>query len=198
MTIFRNLLCNRLTLLAVLCTTLAMPTFAQEAAPAAEPDTLVLSDTLTYDDTKRESIFTGNVVMTRGTMTLHSDTLIMREDDQGFQHGTATVEEGNLVYIRQEDATKFEVIEARGLRGEYDGKTEEVQVIGQAVVTRFVCGKPFDTIKGEKVVYNQKADTYHAYSGPQSSAAGGRVRSLAQPRAKSDAAAAQCQQKSGQ
>lgn len=194
----RTLLSHKLPLLAVLCLALSLPTQAQETPPAEEPDTLVLSDTLTYDDTKRESIFTGNVVMTRGTMTLHSDTLIMREDDQGFQHGTATVEEGNLVYIRQEDATKFEVIEARGLRGEYDGKTEEVQVIGQAIVTRFVCGKPFDTIKGEKVVYNQKADTYHAYSGPQSSAAGGRVRSLAQPRAKSDAAAAQCQQKSGQ
>ncbi len=82
------------------------------------------------------------------------------------------------------------------MRGEYDGKTEEVQVIGQAVVTRFVCGKPFDTIKGEKVVFNQKTDTYHAYSGPQSAAAGGRVRSLAQPRAKSDAAAADCRQQS--
>lgn len=198
MTIFRNLLCNRLTLLAVLCTTLAMPVSAQETAPAAEPDTLVLSDTLTYDDTKRESIFTGNVIMTRGAMTLHSDKLVMREDDEGFQHGTATVNEGNLVFIRQEDPAKFEVIEARGLRGEYDGKTEDVEVIGQAVVTRFVCGKPFDTIKGEKVVYNQKSDTYHAYSGPQSAAAGGRVRSLAQPRAKSDAAAAECQQKSGQ
>lgn len=194
---FRTLLCNRPTILAMLCMALSAPAPAQEA-PAEEPDTLVLSDTLTYDDTKRESIFTGNVIMTRGPMTLHSDKLVMREDEEGFQHGTATVSEGELVYIRQEDVTKFEVIEAQGLRGEYNGKTEEVQVIGQAVVTRFVCGKPFDTIKGEKVVYNQSTDTYHAYSGPQSSAAGGRVRSLAQPRAKSDAAAAECQQKSGQ
>src|SRR5690554_6931368 len=184
-------------LIAMLIVALGVPALAQETAEE-EPDTLVLSDTLNYDDIKRESIFTGNVIMTRGLMTLHSDKLVMREDDEGFQHGTATVNEGNLVYIRQEDATKFEVIEARGLRGEYNGKTEEVQVIGQAIVTRFVCGKPFDTIKGEKVTYNQKADTYHAYSGPQSSAAGGRVRSLAQPRAKSDAAAAECQQKSGQ
>src|SRR5690554_3249607 len=194
---FRTLLCNRPTILAMLCMALSAPAPAQEA-PAEEPDTLVLSDTLTYDDTKRESVFTGNVIMTRGPMTLHSDKLVMREDEEGFQHGTATVSEGELVYIRQEDVTKFEVIEAQGLRGEYNGKTEEVQVIGQAVVTRFVCGKPFDTIKGEKVVYNQSTDTYHAYSGPQSSAAGGRVRSLAQPHAKSDAAAAECQQKSGQ
>src|SRR5699024_1874332 len=157
-----------------------------------------LSNTLTYDDTKRESVFTGNVIMTRGNMTLHSDTLVMHEDAEGFQYGTATVDEGNLVFIRQENPEDFEVIEARGLRGEYDGKTEQVEVIGQAIVTRFVCGKPFDTIKGERVVFNQKTDTYHAYSGPQSAAPGGRVRSLAQPRAKSDAAAQECQQQQAQ
>lgn len=191
MTSFRTLL-NKLTL-TLLLAALSTPALAQESAPEEEPDTLVLSDTLTYDDSKRESIFTGNVIMTRGLMTLHSDKLVMHEDAEGFQYGTATVNEGNLVYIRQEDPTKFEVIEARGLRGEYDGKTEQVEVIGQAIVTRFVCGKPFDTIKGEKVVFNQKTDTYHAYSGPQSAAPGGRVRSLAQPRAKSEAAAAACQ-----
>lgn len=180
-------------LVVALCT----PALAQDTA-TEEPDTLVLSDTLTYDDIKRESVFTGNVIMTRGLMTLHSDTLIMREDDEGFQHGTATVHEGKLVYIRQENPEKFEVVEARGLRGEYNGKAEEVHVIGQAVVTRFVCGKPFDTIKGERVVYNQKTDTYHAYSGPRSAAPGGRVRSLAIPRAKSDAAVAECKAKAGQ
>lgn len=199
MTPFRTLPANRLIIvIALLAALFSMPVPAQDTAPAEEPDTLVLSDTLTYDDTKRESIFTGNVILTRGLMTLHSDKLVMREDDEGFQHGTATVNPGNLVYIRQEDPAKFEVIEARGLRGEYNGKTEAVEVIGQAIVTRFVCGKAFDTIKGERVMFNQKTDTYHAYSGPQSSAPGGRVRSLAQPRAKSDAAAAECQQQSAQ
>lgn len=184
----RSLLCLLTAMMLVLVLSLR-PASAQDAP---EPDTLVLSDTLSYDDVARESTFTGNVIMTRGEMTLHSDKLVMHEDENGFQYGTATVDQSKLVYIRQENPEKFEVIEARGLRGEYNGKTDEVKVIGQAIVTRFVCGKPFDTIKGERVVYNQKTDTYHAYSGPQSSAPGGRVRSLAQPRAKSDAAAAEC------
>ncbi|HEY9572085.1 MAG TPA: lipopolysaccharide transport periplasmic protein LptA [Pusillimonas sp.] len=164
--------------------------------PAEEPDTLILSDTLNYDDVKKESIFTGNVIMTRGLMTLHSDKLIMREDAEGFQHGTATVGPGKLVHIRQEDPAKFEVIEAQGLRSEYNGKKEELEMIGQAVITRYVCGKPFDNVKGERVIYRQKTDTYEAYGGPNSAANGGRVRSLAQPRAKADAAAAECKKKS--
>src|SRR5699024_8426123 len=128
----------------------------------------------------------------------HSDKLVMSEDDDGFQFGTATMDSDELVYIRQENTEKFEVIEARGTRGEYDGKKEEVTVIGKAVVTRFVCGKPFDTIKGERVVYRQKTNTCHAYRCPDSAAPKGRVRSLAQPRAKSDAAAAECRDKSSQ
>lgn len=162
-----------------------------------EPDTLILSDTLNYNDAAKESTFTGNVVMTRGLMTLHADTLTMREDAEGFQHGVATVSgSGKRVKVRQENPEKFEVIEAEGVRGEYNGKTEQIEMIGQAVVTKFVCGKPFDTIRGERVKYNQTTNVYQAFGGPQSSAQGGRVRSLATPSAKAEAAAADCRKKS--
>src|SRR5690606_29530055 len=92
---------------------------AADAAPQAsgssqeEPDTLILSDTLNYNDVQKESTFTGNVIMTRGLMTLHADTLVMREDAEGFQHGVATVSgSGKRVTVRQENPEKFEVIEA--------------------------------------------------------------------------------------
>lgn len=167
---------------------------SQDDAP--EPDTVILSDTLHYDDVKKQSVFTGNVIMTRGLMTLTADKLVLNEDADGFQFGTATVAAGKLVNIRQENPEKFEVLEAQGLRGEYDGKNEQVEMIGQAVVTRYICGKPFDNVKGERVIYHQKSGTYEAFGGPESAAHGGRVRSLAQPRAKTDAAVAECQKKS--
>lgn len=169
---------------------------SNDARPAQEPDTLILSDTLHYDDVKRQSVFTGNVIMTRGQLRLTSDELTMHEDADGFQYGTATVNKGNLVHVREENPEKYEVVEAQGLRAEYDGKKEQLEMIGQAIITRYVCGKPLDNIKGERVIYHQKTDTYEAFSGPQSAASGGRVRSLAQPRAKADAALAECQKKS--
>ncbi len=173
----------------------AAKTAGQPAKPVEDPDTLILSDSLNYDDLKKESVFTGNVIMTRGLMTLHSDKLTMREDAEGFQYGTATVAAGKLVSIRQENPEKFEVLEARGVRAEYDGKAENIEMIGQAVITRFICGKPFDNIKGRRVIYHQKSSTYEAYGGADSAAAGGRVRSLARPQAKADAAIAECRQK---
>jgi lipopolysaccharide export system protein LptA len=163
---------------------------------ADEPDTLILSDTLNYNDEKKESTFTGNVILTRGDMTLRADKLVTHEDADGFQYGTATVNPGNLVFVRQETPAKFQVIEARGLRAEYNGKTDEIEMIGKAIVTKFVCGKPFDTISGDRVTYNQKTNIYQAFGGANSAAQGGRVRSVAVPTAKSEAAATECQKKS--
>ncbi len=173
------------------------PASAKPDAPTEEASTLILSDTLHYDDLKKESTFTGNVVMTRGLMTMNSDALHLREDAEGSQYGVATVAPGKLVFIRQERPENFEVLEGIGQRAEYDGKNEIFDLIGKAVVTRYICGKPFDTISGQKVRYNQKTDVYEAFAGTESSNPGGRVRSVAQPRSKTDAAIAACKQAKG-
>ncbi|SPU49047.1 lipopolysaccharide transport periplasmic protein LptA [Bordetella trematum] len=193
MTPFRTLLASSL---AGLATALCTPALAQSSAAEA-PSTLILSDSLHYDDVKRQSVFTGNVSLTRGLMTLHADKLDVREDARGGQFGTATANKGKLVRIRQERPETFEVIEGEGLRAEYDGSKSQFDLIGKAVVTRFICGKPFDTIRGERVRYNEKTGTYQAEGGPNSSAPGGRVRSFSPPRAKADAAIAECRAQSG-
>lgn len=169
------------------------PALAQKSA-TDEPDTVILSDTLDYNDNTRESIFTGQVVMTRGEMTLYADKLVLNEDSDGFQFGTATVEQAERVLVRNEIPENFEVIEATGLRAKYNGKTDEVEMIGQAVVIKYVCGKPMDTIRGERIKYNQKSNIYQASGGSQSAGEGGRVRSLVTPSAKSEQAVADCKQ----
>lgn len=190
---------NKHQLVALLMGVLMSPAWAQTSAPAntppaEEPSTQILSNTLHYDEVKKLSTFTGNVIMTRGLLTMTSEKLELREDPEGFQHGTATTDPGKLVQIRQEKPENFELLEGIGQRAEYNGKDEIFDLIGQAVVTRYICGKPFDTISGQQVRYNQKTDVYEAFSGPQSVNPGGRVRSIAQPRAKVDAAIAACRQ----
>jgi lipopolysaccharide transport protein LptA len=170
-------------------------TASTAVAPPEEPSTMILSDTLHFDDTKRESTFSGNVVMTRGFMTMNADALQMREDPEGFQYGTGTVKPGKRVFIRQTRPEVYEVLEGVGVRAEYNGKTETFDLIGQAVVTRYICGQHFDTVSGERVRYSQKTDVYEAFSGPDSANSGGRVRSIAQPRARTDAAVAECKAK---
>ena len=186
-------LCLGLCALLVGTTAVAQtPAGSESPANTEEPDTQVLSDTLSYDDANKTSVFTGNVILTRGLMKLTADKLSLREDAQGFQHGIATVSDSRFVYIRQERPESYEVVEARGDRGEYNGKLNTVKMVGHATVTRFICGKPFDTVNGEVVTFNNQNNTYSATGGPASAAQPGRVRSIAQPRAKTDQAVAEC------
>lgn len=173
------------------------PAQAQAGAEAAqEPDTSVLSDTLTYDDVTKQTIYKGNIVLTRGALTLMADQLAIEQDAEGFQHGTATVTERPRVTIRQEEPAKFELLTAEGVKAVYNGKTEEIELIGKAIVNRYVCGKLQDTIQGQRIIYRQKSGTYQAFGGAESATRDGRVRSVARSRASADAALAECQRKS--
>ncbi|WP_322999204.1 lipopolysaccharide transport periplasmic protein LptA [Castellaniella sp.] len=168
---------------------------AQAASPqgkAAEPDTIILSDTLHYDDVNKTSTFTGNVVLTRGAMTLRADKLVTHEDAQGNQFGTATADKGGTVTIRQENPEKFETLIATGQQADYAGQAGDITLTGQATVTRQVCGQTFDSVRGAKIIYHDKTGTYEAFGGQNSAAAGGRVRSLAQPQSRIDQAVAKC------
>ena len=163
-----------------------------KAGPAEQPNTQVTSDSMQYDDSKHESVFTGNVVATRGQLNIYADQLNVNEDKDGFQYGTATADKGKVVTITEDRPDTYEHIEGKGLRGEYDGKKQQFDLIGHAVVIRYICGKPFDTIRGERVRYYQKTDIYAAQGGPGSAGPDGRVRSLAEPRSKTQAAMDAC------
>lgn len=165
-------------------------------AQSAEPDTVILSDTLDYDDVKRQSIFNGNVILTRGNLNLHADKVQVNEEANGTQHAIATVQGNGRVRARQESPEKYEIIKGEGLRAEYNSATEELTLIGQATLTRSICGKVIDSIYGERVVYNKKSDTYQAVGGAQSADNQKRVRSVARPRTQIERAIAECKQKS--
>ena len=172
----------------------AQPSLFDSAEGQEEPATQILSNELTYDEKTSTSVFTGDVIMTRGLLTLKADVLSLREDSEGYQYGTATMDSEKRVYIRQERPENFEVLEGIGERAEYDGKADTFDLVGKARLTRYICGKPFDTISGQRVRYFQSSDRYQAFSGPNSDNPDGRVRSIAQPRAKVDAAIEACRE----
>ncbi len=72
------------------------------------------ADHATVEDYKRKgefrtSIFTGNVVLTQGTLVLRADKVIMKEDAAGYRYATAY---GDLVSYRQKRDGINEYVEA--------------------------------------------------------------------------------------
>ncbi len=164
---------------------------AQTTKKADESETLILSDSLSYDDVNKTSNFKGNVILTRGLMRLTADDVNLKEDAKGFQHAVATVSPNKKVTIYEERPENYETIHAEGLKATYNGETEVVQLLGQSIVTRSVCGKVVDVLRGDVVTYNSKKGTYSAEGGPNAPDRG-RVRSIVQARSKVDAAVAEC------
>ena len=83
-----------LTLAAVLAFGVALPV-AAERADRDKPMNIE-ADTLRYDDLKQTSVFTGNVVITKGTTIIRGDRVEVSQDPQGYQQATSVAAPGKL------------------------------------------------------------------------------------------------------
>src|SRR5689334_570309 len=78
------------------CLCWLMPAQA-ERADRTKPVNLE-ADRVTVDDAKQIATFDGNVILTQGTLVIRGDKMIVQQDADGFQRGTAF---GNLASFRQ-------------------------------------------------------------------------------------------------
>jgi lipopolysaccharide export system protein LptA len=159
---------------------LAALSAAAEKADRDKP-TQLEANRMSADDARRVSTFEGNVVMTKGTITLRGDRVVLRVDPEGFQHATVT---GNPVRFRQKtDASQGRPgvwTEAEALRLEIDEKTDKIELFEKARVTR-----DQDEVRGDYVMLDQRSDflSVSAGKGAAPGATEGRVRAVIQPKA---------------
>lgn len=117
---------------------------------------------------------------------LRADKVIVRQDSNGFQSGTAF---GNPVYYRQKRDGVDEYLEAWGQRAEYDARADMLQLFERARVKR---GN--DDVRGNYISYDGKTEVYTVVGGGKPAAGGnnpeGRVRAVIQPKSKTPAAPA--------
>lgn len=140
----------------------------------------VESDRMQYDDIKQVNVFTGQVVLTRGTLVLRADQLVLRQDPEGYAHGTAT---GQLARFRQKRDGLNEWVEGQGEEIVYDGKAETMLILRRAQVRRLDGSRLLDEIEGASVLYDGRTERYTVEGGSARVAPdSGRVRITIQPR----------------
>ncbi len=150
--------------------------------------TNVEANQMFYDETKQTNTFIGNVVLTRGTMVMHAEKMVIRQDAAGYQFATVYAAPGGLATFRQKrDGGKDLWMEGQaGDRIEYDTKTEVAKLFRQSKVKMLDRGKVTDEVEGEYIAYDTRAEFYtvnNTASG-ESKPGGGRVRATMQPREK--------------
>jgi lipopolysaccharide export system protein LptA len=143
----------------------------------------ILADRLTHDDIQQLSTYTGNVILTKGTITLKGDKMVIRQDPEGYQYGVIT---GKQASFRQKREGVDQYIEGYGLEINYNGKTEVVRFIDKANVRRLEKEKVMDEIQGKIVIYDSRNENYTVEGGSNESATGtnpsGRVKVTIQPK----------------
>lgn len=155
-----------------------------EAADRDKPIELE-ADTVTVNDAKKTSTYSGNVILTQGTLVIHADKLVVREDKDGFQHSTST---GNPTTFKQKREGKDEYMEGSAQRIEYDGRMDKVQLYTKAWVKR---GE--DIVHGDFISYDANAEYAEVIGGVKSNTEGGnsgRVKAIIQPKNKQPATTA--------
>jgi lipopolysaccharide export system protein LptA len=144
------------------------------------------SDALRYDDLKQSSIFTGNVIITKGTILIRGTRVDVFQDPQGYQQAVVIAEPGKLAYYRSKRDGVDEVIEGEGERIEYDSQADNVKFIRKAVLRRYVAGKLADESNGDFIRYENTTDVFTVDGSPQpvrtAANPSGRVRALLAPR----------------
>ena len=140
------------------------------------------ADALRYDDLKQTSIFTGKVVLTKGTIVIRGSRIEVRQDPEGYQYGVVTAEPGKLAFYRQKREGVDEFIEGEGEVIEYDSKADRVKFIKRAELRRYRGASLNDEVVGSLITYDNGTDVFSVDGGPTSPAAGGRVRAVLAPR----------------
>jgi lipopolysaccharide export system protein LptA len=160
---------------------LAVPAQA-EKADRSKPIHLE-ADRVTVDDAKQIANFTGNVVLTQGTMIMRGDRMEVRQDKEGFRHGVMW---GNLAYFRQKREGYDDYIEGWAERVEYDGRADKVQMFNRALLKR---GQ--DEVRGSYISYDSNTEFFQVDGATKSAGAkpgDNRVRVIMQPKPKDPAA----------
>ena len=177
--------------LALLCATLLPGVAAHAERADRDKPVNIEADNMTYDDLKQVNVFTGHVVLTKGTILIKSDRAVVTQDPQGYQFAVATMDSGNLAYFRQKRDGLDEYIEGNADKLEYDGKRDYTTLTGRAVVRRLQgLSKVVDSVTGNVITYDGQKDFYTASSNSGSSSGGGRVRAMLAPAVNNGASAA--------
>jgi len=152
------------------------------------------ADSLRYDDLKQISVFTGRVVLTKGTIQIRADRLEVRQDPDGFQFGIATGSAEKLAFYRQKREALDEFIEGEGESINYDGKADTVTFNRKAQLRRLRGVAVADEITGGSIVYENLTDLFTvdgvANKGPSGAlGSSGRVRVMLTPKPEASASA---------
>ncbi|HUJ01316.1 MAG TPA: lipopolysaccharide transport periplasmic protein LptA [Usitatibacter sp.] len=149
-----------------------LPASAEKAD--REKEIVVNADKLTADDATKTSTFSGNVVVTQGTMRMTAAKVTVHEDAEHHKYYVAS---GNPVTFRQKLDNSEEWVEGYAQRAEFDDRNDMLRLYDDARVKR-----DRNEITGNFISYDMRRELAEVTGAPPgSSAPGSRVKAVILP-----------------
>jgi lipopolysaccharide export system protein LptA len=147
------------------------------------------ADAMRHDELKQHTLFTGNVIITKGTIVLRGERVEVSQTPDGYQRAVITAAPGKVAYWRNKRDGVDETIEAEAELIEYDGKADVVQLTRKAVLRRFAGATLADETSGAVIRYDNARELFTVDGEPRNLGGGGtRVRAQLSPRQQPPAA----------
>jgi lipopolysaccharide export system protein LptA len=160
---------------------LLLPVFPANAEKADKDKPMnIEANRMSSDDTRRMSIFEGSVVLTKGTVVVRADRIVVYQDAEGFQISTAT---GKPVRFRQKgdpkDGKEGVWTDGEALEVKIDDRKESIELFQRARVAR-----DQDVVNGDYIFLDQRTEffTVSAAKGAAPTSPEGRVKAVIQPK----------------
>lgn len=168
--------------LGVMIWALSVAPASAEKADRTKP-MVVESDRAEFDEATQTRVLTGKVVITKGTLVIRADKIVIKQDPQGFASLSAN---GKLASFRQKREGLDQHVEGFAERVDYDEKSETLKLIQRAQLRRLEKEVVADEVLGSQINYDAKTENYTVESGTGAQSSqnpSGRVRIVIQPKA---------------
>lgn len=169
--------------------TAALPSRA-EKADRSKPMVVEADRDGVLDLQRQVLVYTGNVVISQGTMILRAERLEMRTLPDGYRAASALGSAAKPASWRQRRDGVDESVEGTADRIEFDGRADTLRFMGNGSVRRLRAGAVADEITGASILWDNTSEVFKVEGGAATpSNPTGRVRAVLSPRAEAPASA---------
>jgi lipopolysaccharide export system protein LptA len=183
---------SRLLPVVAFCVAVFASPVSAEKADRSKPLNVAADRQGTFDLLKQVVVFSGNVIITKGTIVIKADRVEVREGPDGYRIALAVGAPARPATFRQKRDGLDEFIDGQADRLEYDERGDTVRFVNNAIVRRLRGATIGDEITGQVISYDNTTEVFSVTGGTPATTAGspgGRVRAVLTPREGTPAAA---------
>lgn len=162
-----------------------------EKADRSKPMVVEADRDAVVDLQRQVLVYTGNVVISQGSMILRAERVEMRTLPDGYRAATALGSAAKPATWRQRRDGVDETVEGSADRIDFDGRADSLRFVGNGAVRRLRAGVVADEISGASILWDNTAEVFKVEGGSATPAnPTGRVRAVLSPRVETAASAA--------